>query len=1093
MKKIFGLLLFVCSLQLSYAQSKLPLRADTVVVEKAGPNQNANLVIKNATRDSIGGSLITTGNGVTSFERLEEYNIVTHGRANKTGATDVSSIIAAAFAKGYKRIKVPKGIFLINNTIQLPDSAVIQGEGAATYFLLTSNITAFKIGYANGGQGSQFLDFGFLGTKTSGADSSQRAIFIDSVGKCYVHNIRAQNLGGYAVTVTNNGFNFNYTTERLRGNIITDIYVETSLGGVLFGNLAEYNKVSNSTFFKNQRGVFNTGGNNGIHNNNIVSNTIGLYFTGGSNNAHGIASGNFLNHNNSYNIYSDGVTNGFLFDGNMIYAGSIRHENSTGMTYVGGTVAGITVTLNNCTETVFNGVRDFSNTWTVTGNMPTIWNVGETAGSFKLRDVVNGKTMQFNYTNGIGAFTGGRFTFNDSVNAPSLFGASFASGNLNISSNSTSSKGKIIFEGGQGAWDGTTAFFSIGSSAPTWPSRLSMQTGSTVPLDLTLYHSNNVTNAAARILFRNTTAHIGQLFYGSAVNPFAPDGFYFGSDGPGGTAFVNTGGDWLWRANATPGVSELMRLQYNTGRIGVGTATPQQKFHVLGSGLFSDTLYLTGLIIKNDTTIYKPLGIDPATGVVVRMDGWKGAGGGGGGNPFADNTDIIKGSADATKLLRFEVDGFTTGTTRTLTPQNASYTIAGLEISNTFTAQNLFTTSSGGGSTGIQINNSNTASYANIGFNTNNSQIAETGSTFSNGLLGASTFGHFSNATGGILFAAYNAAGKIVFGTGGLLTGNERGRILANGNWLIGTTTDGGQKFQVSGTTLLAGNVSVTGTGVAINSSSGTTNVFGGTSFGIEASSASVPILANATTTTGGIARGLYLGRNGGGGYTPANNDGVELGFFGKNSSGSSKDFASIAAVMTNVTAGSEAGGLQFKFMTGGVAQATKYTINSNGSTNQLGIAEYNSDLRASYTARTLVDWANVKKEIHDSLEANLEIIDRYEFSVGNNTETTLATITPVAGQIIEIEIRIVGSIDDGSGSFQGRKLRVFNSDGTATLTQSSVEDLSPVKYLGSGLSTATFTVKISGSDIIVTVTGETGDNISGHVDVIQNVHNIPV
>lgn len=39
-------------------------------------------------------------------------------------------------------------------------------------------------------------------------------------------------------------------------------------------------------------------------------------------------------------------------------------------------------------------------------------------------------------------------------------------------------------------------------------------------------------------------------------------------------------------------------------------------------------------------------------------------------NPFTDSTAIIKGSADATKLLRFEVDGFTTGTTRVITPPN---------------------------------------------------------------------------------------------------------------------------------------------------------------------------------------------------------------------------------------------------------------------------------------------------------------------------------------------------------------------------------------------------------------------------------------
>lgn len=36
--------------------------------------------------------------------------------------------------------------------------------------------------------------------------------------------------------------------------------------------------------------------------------------------------------------------------------------------------------------------------------------------------------------------------------------------------------------------------------------------------------------------------------------------------------------------------------------------------------------------------------------------------------PFVDSTAIIKGSGDATKLLRIEVDGFTTATTRVVTP-----------------------------------------------------------------------------------------------------------------------------------------------------------------------------------------------------------------------------------------------------------------------------------------------------------------------------------------------------------------------------------------------------------------------------------------
>lgn len=48
----------------------------------------------------------------------------------------------------------------------------------------------------------------------------------------------------------------------------------------------------------------------------------------------------------------------------------------------------------------------------------------------------------------------------------------------------------------------------------------------------------------------------------------------------------------------------------------------------------------------------------------------------GGGLPVVDTTGIAKGSVDATKIIRFEVDGLTTATTRVLTPQNKDYTIA---------------------------------------------------------------------------------------------------------------------------------------------------------------------------------------------------------------------------------------------------------------------------------------------------------------------------------------------------------------------------------------------------------------------------------
>ncbi len=64
--------------------------------------------------------------------------------------------------------------------------------------------------------------------------------------------------------------------------------------------------------------------------------------------------------------------------------------------------------------------------------------------------------------------------------------------------------------------------------------------------------------------------------------------------------------------------------------------------------------------------------------------------GGGASNPFDDATAIIKGSADATKLLRIEVDGLTTGTTRVWTAPDANLTVAGIDLAQTWTANQTF-------------------------------------------------------------------------------------------------------------------------------------------------------------------------------------------------------------------------------------------------------------------------------------------------------------------------------------------------------------------------------------------------------------------
>ncbi len=93
------------------------------------------------------------------------------------------------------------------------------------------------------------------------------------------------------------------------------------------------------------------------------------------------------------------------------------------------------------------------------------------------------------------------------------------------------------------------------------------------------------------------------------------------------------------------------------------------------------------------TTAQKNLIVSPAEGAIVfdtdlnRLYEYTGsawqAAGGGGSPPFDDGTAIIKGSADATKLLRIEIDGFTTGTTRVATPPDEDFTMVGVATSQT--------------------------------------------------------------------------------------------------------------------------------------------------------------------------------------------------------------------------------------------------------------------------------------------------------------------------------------------------------------------------------------------------------------------------
>lgn len=58
--------------------------------------------------------------------------------------------------------------------------------------------------------------------------------------------------------------------------------------------------------------------------------------------------------------------------------------------------------------------------------------------------------------------------------------------------------------------------------------------------------------------------------------------------------------------------------------------------------------------------------------------------------PVADTTSIVEGSADATKEVRIEADGITTGTVRVWTAPNANITVAGIDLAQAWTAAQTF-------------------------------------------------------------------------------------------------------------------------------------------------------------------------------------------------------------------------------------------------------------------------------------------------------------------------------------------------------------------------------------------------------------------
>lgn len=202
--------------------------------------------------------------------------------------------------------------------------------------------------------------------------------------------------------------------------------------------------------------------------------------------------------------------------------------------------------------------------------------------------------------------------------------------------------------------------------------------------------------------------------------------------------------------------------------------------------------------------------------------------------PVADTTAIVKGSADATKLLRFEVDGFSASSTRVLTPPNADITIAGANYPNAWLSQQTHSydpgnsatplsifanTNAAGSASAIRVGNSIPmflmSNNAGIGFNTSYDGTAfKAFSTEAGGLIQAD----LAVANGGFSFYSFpsTTAGNSVSLTKRLSV-SELGVDFPAGRVLIaGGAAASGKELDVNGD-LQADTIESTGTVVATN------------------------------------------------------------------------------------------------------------------------------------------------------------------------------------------------------------------------------------------------------------------------------------
>jgi hypothetical protein len=224
----------------------------------------------------------------------------------------------------------PRELVKVTGSIPLRAGQCWRLDG--TEFQITGNTQVFTVaaGINDWAIRGDWTVTGDNGAAGATAGTGAALVIIDSM-RFWVDGPNAKNIKGWGVLVQPGASSSNRTEKgTIFGLRASACYIGAETQPY---NGGEYVNFISPMITRCATGLKATAGNTNVTGGSISDNTLGVYLLNGANGQHGIFAGVNINHNATYNVQADGVTNGHSFVGCHLYQGDIYLKNAVGVMF----------------------------------------------------------------------------------------------------------------------------------------------------------------------------------------------------------------------------------------------------------------------------------------------------------------------------------------------------------------------------------------------------------------------------------------------------------------------------------------------------------------------------------------------------------------------------------------------------------------------------------------------------------------------------------------------------------------------------------------------------------------------------------------